>query len=1409
MFSESNTLSDFMTRHGFDVNHLNKVNHTGVTPLTEAIYRRNVEVTTLLISKGANPFIENMHENTPLKLALEQLSTTGQSTPLSNLIHKAIRVRTCDTLECFENSTFEYGSKKYKIEKIIRSGSDSLIGLEIVDLETNLKAFLKIKSEFRGITLRNYTTLDKYIDLFSIDTLHLNGKIINHVYGLIQTFVPGIPLSKVLIDCEEEEIEKKKFIAKKAIQALCKLHAKNFMHNDSLPDNCHWDQEKQNIEFLDFDFSETIAPNEKDEKIFKDLSNLILGYDDCLGLCAYVNDISAVVREFDEQDIPQNIKESLLKALENKKQKFYRVLHVALEYKYGIGGLKAVLNGLLPALKQEGVNASVVTPYYDFIHYDDFDIEHIGTVYHIYKGEKHASVIYRANSLAQPTAEKPVFHYLIKPVENSPVARIFEVGSESKIYHAFDHSEPQNRVEYFNGAVASLVRTINMGIPEFDLVHTHCWQTALSNCLIKEFENLKGKQVGSFLGYNRFQKIPKVVSNIHMLSHEQGLITATESQNIFNSVGISTRPDLLDANNCLNQTRLSMQYSDQVILVSEGLIKDIFRGNHCGLGPYFTALQNEGKLGFVTNGINIKSWHATLPENLKDKTLASGSIMAGKMALKKFLLSKFPELKIDTPWFLYVGRFSSEKGIDMLVHAHEAIKQLSGQFIVMGIHSSQTPSQDIERLKGIDNILVIDTKEVQAEFGKYFRAASEFTIVPSHVEACGLVPMEAMANASIPITSNVQGLPDTVISLLDDSENGTGFIYDNTPSTRIQNLQKSIIDANGFMKQLASNGKLDSFLSKILENAWSYDWSRLPTANYIKKYEVTLKASPKSSHHEIFKNDVAPTMLPLYAIQCATSEKTPGTAHGTIPAKNHDLNVIKVLHIALEYGKATLGGLGTVTTQMVDAQNKFGQQKKFIASIITPYYQGLYKHLSKELIATVKHLYNNETVESYIYLSTEGGNNHYMVDTNQKFKGLFNLHFVNHLYTDSESGFLERFKYFNAAVAAYVNNPSIGIQHPDPFVLQLHDWTTSLVPLLLQNVYKNQKIKSAFMMHIDLADKGAYDSHLFSGMGLTFQKERVVLKQVGLENSDTVIAVSPGFLKSCESTKQTNHEAESVRRTLLKLKAIQKPHTKSHAILNGFNRSKYCPIGSLIPNDTNVSASKKAIKQQLAKLLQGARTTWKIDTNLPVILYVGRYSPEKGVESFESLIQAINGRAIFFAIGRGLTNEVLEVVKKYSRRKDNVFVTFSEDEQRQYGDLMRASADFFFVPSHREACGLVPMEGFSTGALCITSGIGGLQDTVTPISTIDQGNGFLYEDNNQQSFAETINKALQFWENLSETKKSQVHFRILEESKKLDWSSENGSLDQYWNIFHTILNPAPTNTCKKESTISSLSSVFI
>lgn len=530
-----------------------------------------------------------------------------------------------------------------------------------------------------------------------------------------------------------------------------------------------------------------------------------------------------------------------------------KVLHVALEFTVKVGGLGSVTTGLIPALNRKGVETSIVTPYYDAYDRCYSQIQPVGSVKHIYKGKVHTSNVYCATMEVFGAA--PVKHYLIRPLAQAFNNKVFAIDNPTQIYLNFPHSQSQNRREYFNGAVAALVRTRNANIPSFDIVHLHTWHATLSGVLIKEFSALHNyKQLLTDHTID-LRPAPHVFFTTHMLREaDHGYIRTPEAiKDLCSSVGLPADfPNKFPQHKTFvspeffNLHALGLLYADHASIVSKSVVQEIFNGAAHGMLDVFAKLRAEDRFEGITNGICSVDWDPTLPSNLPEHTLKITDCVNSKQQCKNYLSSKYAVLNPTKPWFLFVGRFADEKGIDLLPAALSAIKAVAGNLIIMGIHIAKdrnySASKIVDDLRLDPDVLVIDDAAEQKKIGKLVRASSQFTLVPSNNETCGIVPMEAQACGSIPIVSNIQGLPDTVKPLTVDFTSGTGFLFNYAAEATQtqQNFRNVILTAHQLYTQWQASHRLESLLQRLIIGAKQYDWDAYAAPAYVQAYRKTL-----------------------------------------------------------------------------------------------------------------------------------------------------------------------------------------------------------------------------------------------------------------------------------------------------------------------------------------------------------------------------------------------------------------------------------------------------------------------------------------------------------------------------------------------------------------------------------------
>lgn len=117
------------------------------------------------------------------------------------------------------------------------------------------------------------------------------------------------------------------------------------------------------------------------------------------------------------------------------------------------------------------------------------------------------------------------------------------------------------------------------------------------------------------------------------------------------------------------------------------------------------------------------------------------------------------------------------------------------------------------------------------------------------------------------------------------------------------------------------------------------------------------------------------------------------------------------------------------------------------------------------------------------------------------------------------------------------------------------------------------------------------------------------------------------------------------------------------------------------------------------------------DVDRPLVLYVGRFQYNKGLETFEEAAALFQQNDMKFAIIGQPNNYPLTWVKQLAAAyPDNIVLMTTVQEQHDYLVYFRAAADFVYVPSITESFGLVAAEGLLFGSSVISTGAGGLSE---------------------------------------------------------------------------------------------------
>ena len=230
--------------------------------------------------------------------------------------------------------------------------------------------------------------------------------------------------------------------------------------------------------------------------------------------------------------------------------------------------------------------------------------------------------------------------------------------------------------------------------------------------------------------------------------------------------------NVLEWGNCINSLAVAIKCAWAVTTVSPNYLNEInFSAN--GLESLFNMVRYKSK--GILNGIDIEVWDpATDPALEKNYSIKNYEV--GKQENKEKLCKLF-NLDPTKPLFSFIGRLLEEKGGDLLPHASAVSLSENYQklnILILGSGNAAIENQLnslLQDYKGNYNTFI----GYNEELAHLIYAGSDFLLMPSRVEPCGLNQMYSLRYGTIPIVRRTGGLKDTVI---DFGDNGNGICHD-------------------------------------------------------------------------------------------------------------------------------------------------------------------------------------------------------------------------------------------------------------------------------------------------------------------------------------------------------------------------------------------------------------------------------------------------------------------------------------------------------------------------------------------------------------------------------------------------------------------------------------------------------
>jgi starch synthase len=215
-------------------------------------------------------------------------------------------------------------------------------------------------------------------------------------------------------------------------------------------------------------------------------------------------------------------------------------------------------------------------------------------------------------------------------------------------------------------------------------------------------------------------------------------------------------------------------FADRVTTVSPRYAQEIQTPQFgCGLDGVI-ATRSEDIVGLI-NGVDTEIWNPAVDDLLPARYTPRD--LSGKKASRAELLTRCgfdPETK--APIFSMICRLTEQKGIDLLLSNADFFVNNDCRLVVLGTGDARFEKalRDLAANAPAKVSLVARLDEAMSHL---VEAGSDFFVMPSLFEPCGLNQMYSQAYGTVPLVSRVGGLFDTVIDAGTDPAAGTGITF--------------------------------------------------------------------------------------------------------------------------------------------------------------------------------------------------------------------------------------------------------------------------------------------------------------------------------------------------------------------------------------------------------------------------------------------------------------------------------------------------------------------------------------------------------------------------------------------------------------------------------------------------------
>lgn len=340
-----------------------------------------------------------------------------------------------------------------------------------------------------------------------------------------------------------------------------------------------------------------------------------------------------------------------------------------------------------------------------------------------------------------------------------------------------DYDDNAERFIFFSRAALLAAGRLAQG-DEKVVIHCHDWPTGLVLMCLKSWHE----------AFPSLRKASTVFTYHNLAS--QGLFLHYDFAMTGLDWSLFTHEGL-EFHGQMNLTKAGLLAADIITTVSRKYARETLTPAY-GMGLEGVLLQCRNDIIPVQNGVDYAQW-----DPLADRCIAANysvGDLAGKEECRCALAGMFGFENSNLPTLSMVCRLLSRKGMDIIVKSLDRLMDMPVNVAFMGlgeIHYQDFLTEAALRWPG----RVGYKRANDLVMVHHILAGSDIFMMPSRFEPCGLEQLYALRYGSVPVVRSTGGLDDTVIDVVLNPEEGTGYKFaDYSPDAFLETLARAVDD---------------------------------------------------------------------------------------------------------------------------------------------------------------------------------------------------------------------------------------------------------------------------------------------------------------------------------------------------------------------------------------------------------------------------------------------------------------------------------------------------------------------------------------------------------------------------------------------------------------------------------------